>query len=461
MASKTAGRGRQKGTGTYFKKGNRFYFQTKTDGIRKTELLRNEDGTPCTTESQAKTAADKIIEYRRELDKLQDHETAVLEISKTRKLIAGLTTSPADIWPTFEQSGTRKPDGVMTEARKAEMERVCRLFVDWCSQNEVHTLADITEDAISAFLNAVTEGKSGRTYNAYRTVVKYIFKHTWKQLKLDFNPAENIEGRAVITEGHKELTEDQANAVFDRLETGDFYYTNEKGKIVAYKPKDLDQIRVAMLFAMFAGARAKDACCMRWSNIDLMATPFPKLTYKPSKTRNTSGKEVTLFIATPLLKAIFEAEKWREQNRPNEDYITPSLALRYIPNPSTIGKVVEKLIECATGLKPTAELSEGRARAAASYGFHSFKHSFVTFAARAGIPQAVVAEIVGWGSPAMIRAYAHADDASKRKAVETIPVLTAYTDEETAAREQLKRLADKLPIEAVKAILDQHKEAQP
>lgn len=454
MASKTAGRGRQKGTGTTFKKGNRFYFQTKTDGVRKTELLRNDDGTPCTTEAQAKTAADKIIEYRRKLDELQDHETAVLEISKTRKLIAGLTTSPADIWPTFEQSETRKQDGIMTEERKSEMERVCGLFVQWCSQNEVHTLADITENTISAFLNSVAKGKSGRTYNAYRGVVKYIFKHTWKQLKLESNPAENIEARTVITEGHKELDQEQVKALFAGFETG-FTYTNEKGKILSYQPKDLDQIKIALLFAMFTGARAIDACCMKWNNVDLTANT---LSFRPSKTSRTSGKVVSIPIAPPLLEGIIQAQGWRGQNRPNEDYITPSLAVRYLENPSTIGKVVQKLIEYATGLKPTADQEEGRARAAAAYGFHSLRHSFVSFAANAGIPQAVIAEIVGHGSPAMTRAYSHATETAKRQAVASIRVLSV-TDEETAVREQLKRLADTLPLETVKAILNKYKEA--
>ena len=455
--SKTAGRGRQKGTGTIFKKGNRFYLQTKTDGVRKTELLYNEDGKPCTTEIQAQEAAKRINDKRRKLDELQDHETAVLEISKTRKLIAGLTTSPADIWGAFEKSATRKQDGVMTAERKAEMARVCGLFVQWCSQNSIITLADITQDTISAFLNAIAKGKSGRTYNAYRSVVKYIFKHTWQQLKLESNPAENIEARTVITEGHRELTPEQVKKLFDGFTNG-FYYKNEKKRLIAYNPKDLQQIKVALLFAMFTGARAIDACCMKWSGIDLKSNT---LTFRPSKTSQTSGKIVSVPIAAPLLNGILEAQEWREQNRDGEDYITPSVAVRYLENPSTISKVVQKLIEYSTGLKPTAEQEEGRERAAAAFGFHSLRHSFVSFAANAGIPQAVIAEIVGHGSPAMTRHYSHISNDAKAKAIAALPEIEQAEEPKDITADTLrmkcKEIIDTLSIEELEEIINKYK----
>ena len=458
MASKTAGRGRQKGAGSIFKDRNRFYLQRKVDGKRQTVLLKNEDDSYCTTREQAEQAAERINAKSRKLDELQDHEAAVIEVAKTRKLIAGLTTSPADIWEAFEKSGTRKQDGIMTAERKAEMERVCRLFVQWCNQNAVGTLADIMQDTISAFLNAMAQGKSGRTFNAYRSVIKYIFKHTWQQLKLESNPAENIEARTVITEGHRELTQEQVKALFDGFTTG-FHYKSDKGKMLSYNPKDLQQIKVALLFAMFTGARAIDSCCMRWSGVDLASNT---LTFRPSKTSKTSGKIVSVPIAPPLLEGIREAQEWREQNREGEDYVTPSVAVRYLENPSTIGKVVQKLIEYSTGLKPTAEHEEGRARAAAAFGFHSLRHSFVSFAANAGIPQAVIAEIVGHGSPVMTRAYSHADQKAKQNAISAMPTIGAAANEKTLAptsdalRLKAHDLLDTLPIEAVKEILNHY-----
>ena len=438
-----------------------FWFYDPVTGKRKAKILTLPDETgrdiPVKTREQAEEAAEIIRKKNKDIDDLKDKETAQVKIAKTRKLIAGLTTSPADIWAAFEKSGTRKQDGIMTAERKAEMERVCGLFAQWCGQNNIDTLADITQDTISAFLNAMAQGKSGRTFNAYRSVIKYIFKHTWQQLKLESNPAENIEARTVITEGHRELTQEQVKKLFDGFTTG-FHYKNDKGKMLLYNPKDLQQIKVALLFAMFTGARAIDACCMKWSGIDLNSNT---LTFRPSKTSKTSGKVVSVPIAPPLLDGIKEAQEWREQNREGEDYVTPSVAIRYLENPSTISKVVQKLIEFSTGLKPTAELEEGRARAAAAFGFHSLRHSFVSFAANAGIPQAVIAEIVGHGSPAMTRAYSHADEKAKREAIAALPIVTAEAEQTQTAKQFIKQFLETCTDAEAESVADYIKRTLP
>lgn len=431
-----------------------YWYYDPVTGKRRGKILTlpNKEGRqiPVTNKTDAEKAALSFRQRSNEITNLKDRETAQVAIAKTRKLIAGLTTTPADIWDAFEKSGTRKQDGIMTDERKAEMKRVCGLFAEWCAQNRINTLADITEDTVSTFLNAVSKGKSGRTFNAYRGVIKYIFKHTWKQLKLESNPAENIEAMAVITEGHKELTQEQVKALFDGFTTG-FSYKNEKRRKIAYNPKDIEQIKVALLFAMFTGARAIDACCMKWSGINLQSNT---LTFRPSKTSRTSGKVVSIPIAPPLLEGIIEAEAWKEQNRPNEDYVTPSVAVRYLENPSTICKVVQKLIECATGLKPTAEQEEGRERAAAAFGFHSLRHSFVSFAANTGIPQAVIAEIVGHGSPAITKAYSHATDEAKREAIAALPIVMAETEQIQSARQFVMKFLDECTDKEAEAVAD-------
>ena len=58
MPSKTALRTREKGTGTVYKEKNRFYLKIIINGKTKTTMLRNEDGSPCTTRKEADRAAD-------------------------------------------------------------------------------------------------------------------------------------------------------------------------------------------------------------------------------------------------------------------------------------------------------------------------------------------------------------------------------------------------------------------
>ena len=54
---------------------------------------------------------------------------------------------------------------------------------------------------------------------------------------------------------------------------------------------------------------------------------------------------------------------------------------------------------------------------------------FVSFCANAGVPLDVVASIVGHGSTAMTRHYAHISDEAKGKAIEALPVLESAQEE--------------------------------
>ena len=117
-------------------------------------------------------------------------------------------------------------------------------------------------------------------------------------------------------------------------------------------------------------------------------------------------------------------------------FVCPNVAERYRRNGSGVRKTIQKLIHYATGLKMTAESGDGRSRGASQYGMHSFRHTFVSFCANEGVPLAVVADIVGHGSPAMTEHYFHANMEVKAKAVEAIR-LNAASVPAVDARERL------------------------
>ena len=106
-----------------------------------------------------------------------------------------------------------------------------------------------------------------------------------------------------------------------------------------------------------------------------------------------------------------------------------------------------KIIRCATGLETTGKKSVGqRIKNPNLYSLHSFRHTFVSFCANAGVPLDVVASIVGHGSTAMTRHYAHISDAAKSKAIDALPVIKSYntnTDdkEKTELLNQLSNLS--------------------
>ena len=66
---------------------------------------------------------------------------------------------------------------------------------------------------------------------------------------------------------------------------------------------------------------------------------------------------------------------------------------------------------------------EGRRRRTPEATFHSLRHTFVSFAANAGVPLHIVQSIVGHESTAMTRHYYHENLAALKSAVAAIPTL--------------------------------------
>ena len=185
---------------------------------------------------------------------------------------------------------------------------------------------------------------------------------------------------------------------------------------------------------------------MKWENVDW---DKQQITYIPEKTaRKTAYRSVTLPIHPNLLSALEKAKEWRAENLQGEDFILPKVAHRYMTNPSGIQKDTMKIIRCATGLETTGNKSMGqRIKNPNLYSLHSFRHTFVSFCANAGVPLDVVASIVGHGSTAMTRHYAHISDAAKNQAIDALPVLKFSDSANDPEKEILLKELALLPAE--------------
>ena len=92
------------------------------------------------------------------------------------------------------------------------------------------------------------------------------------------------------------------------------------------------------------------------------------------------------------------------------------------------------------------------------YGFHSFRHSFASFAARSGIPIGVLADILGDNITTLQKYYIHIDNVAKFKAISSMPALQISND---SAVNILKRniikkiesISDQTTLETILSIL--------
>lgn len=457
MASKIALKTREKGAGTIYRDGKRWYLKIRVNGRAKVKMLRDTDGNPVTTEKAATAAADG---YRKILF-ADSREEIALTIAEARKLKRQSGLLLADAWEEYLKQPNR-PDSAPTTL--AKYESYLRAFVQWIDEKhpEIRRVAEIDKGTADDYLAALWgTGISARTYNAYVQALRMIFKHLAAPAALDANPFDDVAKKTPETASRHEFTPEQVNAIFDGFTSGFFYETETErlttGRIrervktrLEFKPLNAGEMRVLLNLCCWTGCRGQDGCLMRWRNVD-MATR--QISYIPLKTaRKTNHRAVTLPMHPQLFEALTVAEAWRDRNKPGEDFILPAVADRYRRNPSGVQKDVMKIIHCATGVNTTAAASDtcGRRKLAANaYSLHSFRHTFVSFCANAGVPLAVVAEIVGHGNPAMTRHYSHITTEAKRGAIDALPMI----GERTALLTDADPLADvrRRVIEAIQS----------
>jgi integrase len=467
MASKTRGKGRSKGTGSIIKKKNRFYFRTRDANGEKYTLLRNSQGIPVTTRPDALKAAEAL----QPILSAKSHEDIAEYLLESRKHGGALLQVPLEqAWDEYLIQTTRPDSG---EATLTKYKSCLGRFQSWVASNKPHIthLSQIDTDIVNEFFGALnTQGISGRTYNGYRQALRLIFKHLLPVLEIEANPIDHITNRSKDSVSRREFTEEQVEAIFKGFDTGFFYETEAEmlttgrkrirvAKKMEFKPMHADQLKVLLYLCCYTGCRGQDGCLMCWSNIDLKRN---QISYVPRKTARKSGKAVGIPLHPALRQALEQALGWQDSNRQGQDYILPAIANRYQYNHGGIQKDVMKIIRCATELETkTDDVPGKRILAANLYSLHSFRHTFVSFCANAGVSLDIVAEIVGHGSPIMTKHYAHFSNEAKSAILEALPseaiTMAESTEEQdeqpSEAHEELHKMLKDLDAQEAQELL--------
>ena len=451
MSKKTSHR--EKGTGTIEKKRNHFYLKLRIGKASKTTLLLGPDDKPVTTRKDAETAAAQLRPVLRATQK----EEIALHVADARKLRKTSMLELDHVWSCYLTQPYRPDSSPQTLASyKKSWDR----FLKWLRKKhpEIQHAGQVSEEiAVEYFDDSWHDQISAKTYNIYRQALKLIFKHILPVTGQDQNPFNSILHKTVFSESRHEFTEEQVNAIFQGFTKGFFYSSEREGLgpgrkrirkqvTLEYVPLYKDEMFVLLNLCCWTGCRGQDGCLMKWENVDW---DKQQITYIPEKTaRKTAYRSVTLPIHPNLLSALEKAKEWRAENLQGEDFILPKVAHRYMTNPSGIQKDTMKIIRCATGLETTGKKSMGqRIKNPNLYSLHSFRHTFVSFCANAGVPLDVVASIVGHGSTAMTRHYAHISDAAKNQAIDALPVLKFSDSANDPEKEILLKELALLPAE--------------
>jgi integrase len=174
-----------------------------------------------------------------------------------------------------------------------------------------------------------------------------------------------------------------------------------------------------ILFGIYTGQRLSDIAGLTWTNIDMKNQEIRLETAK-------TGKLMKIPLAPPLLRHL---ESLKFKGKP-ETPVHPraSTTLNKTYKTSTLSNQFANILALAGLRKKVSHVKEqdGRtgAKKAAPLSFHGLRHTAVTMLKEAGIPAAVVMELIGHDSEQMSEHYTHVGSEALKKAAESLPDVT-------------------------------------
>jgi integrase len=272
-------------------------------------------------------------------------------------------------------------------------------------------LAEITREHILNFRNHEAEKFAPKTVNHDLKAVKMLFLAAKRDGLIAENPAEDV--KTVSQRGEKRARRpfslDELRAV---LSVAD------------------DEWRSMILVGLYTGARLSDVASLTWENVDLTAKELRFIARK-------TGKLVIIPLEDGPLAAHVES-------LPAADSIKTPLhprAFAIVEKQGKTGHLSNQFADllAQAGLRkkqPHRKVSaeeEGRRRRNGDISFHSLRHTAVTLLKEAGIPQAVVMELVGHDNEQMSQHYTRVGRPALADAARAFPdLLTTKRAERTS-----------------------------
>lgn len=370
MEKQTSKKNRGKGNGYIFKRGSIYYLQYDVSGKRKKVSLGE------TTLRKAQKKAKELTKPVREAD---TKEKIAIHVGEARGILKQGNTFIKDTWNLYMKCPAR-PDS--SPGTLGNYERHWKQFKDWLNGEYPVTdkLGGITPDIAKKYFEKLwAKGLSANTYNYHRQSLRLIFRVVKEETGLSGNPFDSIAKKSENKQSRKELKEDEVLALLKKFDSEDLKLMHK------------EQMGVMFHLGAWTGLRLIDCAKMKWEDVNIEQG---KITCVPQKTARKSQKPVTIPIHPTLYVALQKAKAWKQN-----EYVLPKVAHRYSYNANGVDQDALEVFRKA-GFDTTQEVPEKgqRKRKANIYGFHSFRHSFVSFCANAGVPLPVVQSIVGHGN---------------------------------------------------------------
>ena len=317
----------------------------------------------------------------------------------------------ADVWNAYVMSPDRNE---LAPATLNAKRIVWMHFARWMEHYflPVKDLAGVTHEMITQYLALLRADLCGSTYNGRVCVLREIFRTLAEKAGLEDDPWSGVRLRPDDCHSRRELTMDELKRLLSAAKkAGEEWYK-------------------LFLVGIYTGLRLGDCCKLDWSSINI---PQGIIQLIPSKTkRHAHGRPITIPIHQTLGTALLDNAECGDQSADNPALgtrhsalysgpVLPMIAAMYNRARWQVSHKMADIFKAANIV--TSVRLQGRKHRTPEATFHSLRHTFVSFAANAGVPLHVVQAIVGHESTVMTRHYYHENVDSLRRAVDAIPTL--------------------------------------
>jgi integrase len=381
--------------------GKVYYLQICIDGERTQKALVDDAGQKIGSMDDAIIARDKLMAAQyggKRKEALLEHliNRLGVETEKQQKAAADERTKAKTkpdipismIWQAYLDSANRPDTGKATLRQYA-----CQFarFVKWVAEAhpEAKAAGNIGKPVAVDFMRHLKkQNLSPNTQGKYANLLMLV----WNTLKKSAKVAQDDpSAKHVARISANPWTDDTITRPTLEKGTGRRELTLLQLKAVCESAEG--ELRGLLMLGLYCGLRLGDAARLNWQDVDLIKGAIVTDLHKTDET-------VAIPIAEPLRREL-EAVPETERRGP----ILPGFAKAYRRRPQAIHEMIKSHF-AKSGIQ-TSEKIEGRARAVARRGFHSLRHSFVSYACASGWPESLVKAIVGHRSETVTRLYQH------------------------------------------------------
>jgi integrase len=282
-------------------------------------------------------------------------------------------------------------------ASMAAYRKSAEKFLGYLGTHADTDIGEIRQAQVIAFRNEVAKQLAPQTANFDLKCVKAIFRAARRDGYLLENPAEFVDTVRRATDfKRRPFTLDELQAIMSVAD-----------------PEWQSLIR----FGLYTGQRLTDLASLTWSNIDLEKNHIRLVARK-------TGKNVILPIASPLRAHILSILDTHDQKAP----VHPrsfGILKRQNGNAGNLSNQFSQILAAVSLRQPlnrrSTEKGRNARRARNELSFHCLRHTAVSLLKDAGIPEAVVMELVGHDSAQMSAHYTHVGHEALEKATAALP----------------------------------------